>query len=180
MDCLIVMDDISSSADSYKELADFLITTRKYWYHYVYVFHIIIPNKEIWKKIFSQVNIFNIFPSSVLFHTVSKVFQRNCVLTTTKCVPVCSMSINRLFIDLTNWDERNCLTIDCNGINKNGLGRYRIKADNPKKQVCFFNETRNDQVYLAFISKRIKSGNFEKGIYFKIDRVKSKMEMWKV
>ena len=79
------------------------------------------------------------------------------------------MWINRLFIDLANQDERNCLTIDCSGINKNGLGRYRTKADNPEKQVCHFNETRNDQVYLVFVSERIKSGTFEKGIYFKID-----------
>ena len=54
--------------------------------------------------------------------------------------------------------------------------RYRTKADNPEKQVFSFNETRNDQVHLVFISKRIKSGNFEKGLYFKIDRVKSKTD----
>ena len=96
--------------------------------------------------------------------------------TTTKYVPVRSMWINRLFIDLTNQDERNCLTIDCSGINKNGPGRYRTRADNPEKQVCYFNEPRNDQVYNVFISERIKSGNFEKDIYFKIDRVKSKTD----
>ena len=84
--------------------------------------------------------------------------------TTTRYVPVHSIWINRLFIDLASQDERNCLTIDCNGINKKGLVRYRIKADNPEKQFCYFNEPRNDQVYNVFISKIIKSGNFEKGI----------------
>ena len=96
--------------------------------------------------------------------------------TTTKYVPVRSMWINRVFINLANQDERNCLTIDCSGINKNGPGRYRTKADNPEQQVCYFNEPRNDQSYNVFISERIKSGNFEKGIYFKIDRVKSKTD----
>ena len=96
--------------------------------------------------------------------------------TTTKYVPVRSIWINRLFIDLASRDERNCLTIDCSRINKNGPERYRTKTDNPEKQVCYFNGTRNDQVYLVFISERIKSGNFEKGIYFKIDRVKSKTD----
>ena len=67
-------------------------------------------------------NIFNIFPSSVPFHTVSKITE----------------------------------------------------ADNPEQPICCFNEPRNDQVYNVFISERIKSGNFEKGIYFKIDQVKSK------
>ena len=77
---------------------------------------------------------------------------------------------------MANRDERNCLTIDCSGINKNGLERYRTKADNREKQVCYFKEPRNDRVYNVFISKRTKSGNFEKGIYFKIDPVKSKMD----
>ena len=44
MDQLIVMDDFSGLADSCKEFADFLAITRKYRYHCVYVFHIIIPD----------------------------------------------------------------------------------------------------------------------------------------
>ena len=46
MDCLIVMDNISGIADSCKEFANFITVSRKYRYHYVYVFHIIIPEKE--------------------------------------------------------------------------------------------------------------------------------------
>ena len=91
MNRLIVMDDVSGLADSYKEFADFLTITRKYCYHCIYVSHIIIRDKEIWKKIISQTNFLNIFPSSVPFHTVSKILQSNCVLTTTKYVPVCLM-----------------------------------------------------------------------------------------
>ena len=71
MDHLIVMDDVL--ANSCKEFADFLTITRKYRYHCVYVFHIIIPDKEIWKKIISQTNIFDIFSSSVLFRTICKI-----------------------------------------------------------------------------------------------------------
>ena len=53
MDCLIVMDNISGIADSCKEFANFITVSRKYRYHCVCVFHIIIPEKEIWKKIIS-------------------------------------------------------------------------------------------------------------------------------
>ena len=173
MDRLIVMDNVSGLGNSCKEFADFLTRTRKYRYHCIYVFHIVIPDRDIWKKILSQTNIFNIFPPSDLFHTVSKILQSNCVPTTAKYVPVRSLWINRLFIDLANRDERNSLTIDCSGTNKNGPGSYRTKDDNPEKQICYFNEPQNDQVYNVFISKRIKFGNFEKGIYFKIDPVKS-------
>ena len=163
------MDNVSGLADSCKEFADLLTITQTYHYHCIYVFHIIIPDRDIWKEIILQTNIFNISPSSVPFHTVSKILESNCVLTTTKYVAVCSLWIKRLFIDLVNRGQKDCLTIDCSGMNKNGLDRYRTKADNPEKQVCYFSEPRNDQIYNVFISERIKSGNFEKGIYFKID-----------
>ena len=65
MDRLTVMDDISGIADSCKEFADFLTVSRKYRYNCVYVFHIIIPQTEVWQKTISQTNIFNIFPCSV-------------------------------------------------------------------------------------------------------------------
>ena len=47
MDRLIVRDDVSGIADSCKKFADFSTVSRKYRYHCVYVFHIIIPQREI-------------------------------------------------------------------------------------------------------------------------------------
>ena len=44
---LIVMDDVLGIADSLKKIADFLTVTRQYRYHYIYIFNIIIPDKEI-------------------------------------------------------------------------------------------------------------------------------------
>ena len=83
MDCLIVMDNVSGLADNCKEFEDFFTVTQKYRYHCVYVFHIIIPDKEVWKKI-------KYFKVTV------------CVPTATKYVPVRSMWINRVFINLVN------------------------------------------------------------------------------
>ena len=61
-----------------------------------------------------------------------------------KYVPAHSMWLNRVFADLANMDEPHCLTIDCSGVNKNGLGRYRTQADDPEKQVCYFNKPSHD------------------------------------
>ena len=80
-------------------------------------------------------NISNVFLSSVPCNMVSQIIQSNCVPMTTKYVPVCSMWRNRIFFD-------------CSGINKSGPGWYRTKVDNLDKQVCYFNEARNDQVYM--------------------------------
>ena len=78
------------------------------------------------------------------------------------------MWLHRVFTDLANTNKRHCLTIDCSGVNKNGLGRYRTQADNPDKLVCYFNKARDDERYNVFISERINSGSFDKGTYFQI------------
>ena len=77
MDRLIVTDHVSGIADNCKKFAEFLTVCRKYRYHCIYVFHIIMPENQIWKKILSQTNIFNIFSSSVPYNTVAKILQSN-------------------------------------------------------------------------------------------------------
>ena len=64
MDRFIVMDDVSGVADISREFATFLPVSRKFGYHCVYVFHVIVTS-QIWQKIISQTNIFNIFPSRI-------------------------------------------------------------------------------------------------------------------
>ena len=72
MDRLIVMDDVSSIADNCKKFAEFLTVCRKCRYHCIYVFHIMMPENQILKKILSQSNIFYIFPSWVPYNTIAK------------------------------------------------------------------------------------------------------------
>ena len=66
MDGLIVMDDVMGIADNCKKLAELLIICRKCRYHCIYIFHKIVPESKILKKILSQTNIFNIFNNIVL------------------------------------------------------------------------------------------------------------------
>ena len=122
------MDDIFGLANRSNTLANFLTVTRKFHYHCVYIFHIILPEKEIWKKIILQTNIFNIFPSLVPYQTIARLLQANVARTTTKFLPARSLWINKLFIELANDNEKTCLTIDCSGINKNGPGRFRTET----------------------------------------------------
>ena len=170
------MDDVSGIADNCKEFAEFLTGCRKYGYCCIYIFHIIALESQIWKKVLSQTNIFNIFPSSVPYNAIVKILQSNCRHTAKKYVPAHSMWLNRVFADLASTDEWHCLTIDCSDVNKNGPSRYRIQADDPEKQVCYFNKPRDDELYNVFISNRIKTENFSNSIYFKVDRVQGKDE----
>ena len=73
MDRLIIMDDVSGVADISKNLSNFLPVSRKFGYNCVYLFHVIVPSSQVWQKIISQTNIFNIFPASVPFNTVAKI-----------------------------------------------------------------------------------------------------------
>ena len=178
MDRLIVMDDVSGVAENCKKFAEFLTVCRKYKYHSIYVFDVLAPETQIWKNILSQTNIFNIFLSSVPYDTVSKILQSNCKQTRQKYIPARSMWLHRVFTDLASTNKWHCLTSDCSGVNKNGPGRYRTQADNPDKQVCYFNKPHDDEFDNAFISDRINSGSFDKGIYFQITHLTLK-KLWK-
>ena len=113
LDRLIIMDNISGIADISKNFANFLTVSRKFGYNCVYVFHVINPSSQIWQKIISQTNIFNTFPASVPFNSVSKMIQGSCILQSKKYVPVRSLWLSRVFNDLANSHEKRCLTIDC-------------------------------------------------------------------
>ena len=110
MDRLIVMDDVSGIADEYKKFEESCTICRKHRYHCIYVFHTTAPEGQIWVKILSQTNIFNIFPSSVPYNIVAKILQSNCRQTTKRYVPACLIWFNRIFADLANTDEQHCLT----------------------------------------------------------------------
>ena len=147
MDRLIVMDDVCRVADVSKKFANFLTVSRKFGYHCIYVSHVIVPSTQIWQKIISKTSIFNIFPSSVPQNTVAKILQSNCISQSKKYVPICSLWLNRIFTDLANSHEKQCLTIDCGNKNKNGPSRYRSSANNPTEQVCCFNKPNDDEYY---------------------------------
>ena len=82
------MDDVSGVADISKKIAT---VSRKFGYNCVYVFHVIVPASQIWQKINSQTNKFNIFLASVLHSTVAKIIQSNCIAQSKKYVPARSL-----------------------------------------------------------------------------------------
>ena len=176
-DKLIVFDDVSGLADDSKKFASFLTVARKYNYSCIYAFHTIYTEKSNWKTILSQTNIFNIFPASVPFNSVKKILELGCIRKTNKYIPQASLWISRLFIELANKNYKVCLTLDCSNVNTNGPGRFRTKADNPDTQFCYFNNTKDEQVYNRFINKRIKAENNSSNNHlFKIVEVVSKFD----
>ena len=145
---LIVMDDVSGLAYTSAKFASFLTVARKFKYHCLYIFHTIHPEKSIWKTILPQINLLNIFPTSVPIGTVKKILEANCIRRTTKYIHVNSLWITKLFIQIANNEnEKTCLTIDCTGFNPNGPGRFRTDAADLDSQTCFFNRADEDSLF---------------------------------
>ena len=153
---LLLWANVSGLADTSQKFASFLTVARKFRYHCVYIFHAIHPEKGIWKTILSQTNILNIFPASVPLSTVKKILEANCIRRTNKYIPVNSLWITKLFIQLANNEEKTCLALDCTGFNPNGQGRFRTGAEDPNSQTCFFSKADEDHMFNVFVSKRIK------------------------
>ena len=107
-------------------------------------------------------------------NAVKRILDGACVRKTTKYIPRTLLWINRLFIELANKSQKVCFTLDCSNTNKDGPSRFRTEADNPDKQVCYFNTPTDEQVYNEFIAKRIKSEKLNDQIQFEITDVKSK------
>ena len=174
---LIVMDDVSGLADSSSKFASFLTVARKFKYHCLYIFHTIHPEKTISKTILSQTNLLNIFPASLPISTVKKVLETDYICRTTKYIPVNSLWITKLFIQLANNEsEKTFLTIDCTGFNPNGPGRFRTDTANPESQTCFFNKEDEDTLFNVFVSKRIKREKDPNKLLFEIEGLKSQAD----
>ena len=174
-DQLIVMDDVPGLADELRKFASFLTVAHKFDYNFVYIFHTYYPGKTNWKTILSQTNIFNIFPASVSLASVWSILENTFIRKTKKYIPQSALWISRLFIQLANRDDRVCLTLeDCSSINKDGPGRFRTDADKPDVQTCYYNPVDDEQVYNAFVSKRINTSKTNDRIQFKIIHLKSK------
>ena len=168
------MDNVSGLADTSQKFANFLTIARKYRYHCVYIFHTIHPEKGISKSILSQTNILNIFPASVLLNTVKKILESNRIQNTNKYIPVNSLWVTRLFIQIANTNKKTCLNIDCTGFNPIGPGRYRTGAKDTNSQTCFFNKVDDDHMFNVFVSKRTKREEEPEKILFETEGVKSK------
>ena len=133
------MDNVSGLAEKLKKFVSFLTVARKFDYTCVYIFHIIYPEKSIWRTILSQTNIFNIFPASVSLAQGRRILESVCIRKTRKYIPQLALWISRLFTELANRNNRVCLTLNCSGINKNRIERFRTEAEKPDFQTCYFN-----------------------------------------
>ena len=71
-----------------------------------------------------------------------------------KHVPTNQIWLNRLYFQISNSQEKNCLTIDTRDSNEFGPGKFRTRANNAEEQYCYFNRTNTDSRFKRYLAKR--------------------------
>ena len=72
-------------------------------------------------------------------------------------VPTNQIWLNRLFFQISNSQEKTCLTVDTRNINDFGPGKFKTRADNAQEQHCYFNRSNTDSRFKCFLAKRVES-----------------------
>ena len=104
--------------------------------------------------ILSQTKIFNIFPGSVQVSSIAKLLSSFCSRYRYNYIPNRDLWINRLYFDISNSSNKQCLTIDTRDVNDLGPAKFRTQADSNREQICYYNRNKRDKSFNSFLAVR--------------------------
>ena len=133
---------------------DFLTVCRKYSFSCLYVFHTIYPGRQNWEMIMSQTHIFNFFPGSIHNSRILKTLSLFASQQKNTYLPNKNVWLNKLYFQISNSQEKKCLTIDNRDVNEFGPAKFRTSADNREEQTCYFNRNKSDTHFTSFFAQR--------------------------
>ena len=132
LDRHIVMDDVS---DLYQKLANFLTVSQKYGLTCIYIFHTIYPTRQHWQMILSQIKKFNFFPGSVQASATIRILSSFASRYKHNYIPHRDLWFNRLYFEISNLTQKQCLTIDTRDVNDLGPAKFRTQAHSATEQI---------------------------------------------
>ena len=150
---LIIMDDVSGLADKSEEFSNFLTVSRKYGFSCVFVFHTIYPVRQSWEMIMSQTHFLNFFPGSIHSGRILKTLSLFASRQKHTCLPNSQVWLNKLYFQISNSNEKKCLTINTRDLNDLGPGKFRTSAENSLEQDCYFNRNNTDARFKSYVAK---------------------------
>ena len=65
------------------------------------------------------------------------------------------MWLNKLYFQISNSKEKQCLTVDTRDVNDLGPGKFRTSAENSFEQTCYFNKNNSDSRDKSYVTKRV-------------------------
>ena len=104
--------------------------------------------------ILSQTKIFNIFPGSVQVSSITKILSSFCSGYRYNYIPSRDLWINRLYFDISNSSNKQCLTIDTRDVRDLGPAKFRTQADSNREQICYYNRNKRDKSFNSFLGVR--------------------------
>ena len=85
-------------------------------------------------------------------------------------IPIQNVWLNRIYFDISNSKEKQCLTIVTRDINHLCPEKFRTQADNEARQICYYNRNKTDTSFNSFLATRQQTS--QKGVKrFSIDKV---------
>ena len=77
-------------------------------------------------------------------------------------IPHRDLWINRLYFEISNSTQKQCLTIDTRDINGLEPAKFRRQADNETEQISYYNRNKKDTSFNSFLALRKETSSASK------------------
>ena len=85
-------------------------------------------------------------------------------------VPTRNVWLSRLYFNVSDSKQKQCLTSDTRDINDLGPGKFSTQADNGTRQICYYNRNKSNTSFNSFLATR-KQTSQKGAIKFFVDDV---------
>ena len=104
--------------------------------------------------ILSQTKIFNFFHGSVKALSI-KILPSFASRYKKNYIPNRNFWINRLYCEISNFRQKQCLKIDTREGNELGAAKFTTQADSgTEQQICYYNRNKKDTCFNSFLAVR--------------------------
>ena len=100
--------------------------------------------------ILSQTKISNFFPGSIQATAIIRILSSVASRYKHTCIPHRDVWINRLYLEISNSSQKQCLTIDTRDVNGLGPAKFRTQADSDTEQICYYIEIKKTVASILF------------------------------
>ena len=100
--------------------------------------------------ILSQTKIFIFFPGSVQASAIIRILLSFASRYKHSYIPHRDLWINRLYFEISNSIQKQCLTIDTRDINDLEPAKFRTQADSDTEQISYYNRNKKDTSFNSF------------------------------
>ena len=105
----------------------------------------------------SRTHIFNFFPGSIHNSRILKTLSLFASRQKITYLPNKNVWLNKLYFQISNSQEKNCLTIDTRDVNEFGPGKFTMSVNNREEQTCYFNRNKSDTHFTSFFARRTQA-----------------------